>query len=653
MSQTGSGNLTPGNLAPIPLAKRGFTESRLIIGELRPSLTDLGPISPTISAVRAQCEQADRVQWIEVAAVPGDFSRIDALVCSHDPGPAFFHEVQRRRFDAGLPGHWPVLGIGGFSFDGSQSKSNGFGTFHTTSLSSAEDLLEKAGTYRQSRKAQSASALRTTLLAIGLLALILAGSLQLLLVGEDRFETILKELAQTDSPKIERRLDYSPVRLKHQIDLLGEIAEHPKWKDLSPGEKDHILSRKRELERYLLWQEGIIHLPTPSDLFSMAEIEAAIRKTGLLVDQADGSWKGMEPFKKARETLLQISRLEGDARKRIDALRDGLRSAVDLASWQSPAPKEIADWQKKTADLLSAKMSPAEADVEKLLEVAEAKASWERSLEQIRAQKGWLELLGLQGKDPAAMDRILAGEKPRPELLLWRDKVSQFPGALRDRVAQNARSFETKWTQLGATTLDRIWPGRNPTGGVPPEVSKKVEADPALLEIRKWIAALRILQTPSDRSLPPPDALDPWGEVERFANNLPREISPTRIVMEGPLKAVPNLGEKQRLQLVSGAREWVLDKSVRDEFPGKGTFTLTFDFVDKKPIALVGPWTARLAGEKLQILWDDPPSPLWAPWKTLQLSGDADPIDPTGKDVWHFRLSPPLPVIPGLLAARP
>jgi len=274
-------------------------------------------------------------------------------------------------------------------------------------------------------------------------------------------------------------------------------------------------------------------------------------------------------------------------------------------------------------------------------------------LEQIRAQKGWLELLGLQGKDPAGMDFVLAGNKPRPEVLIWRDKAGLFPGAFRDRVAQNARAFEAKWIPLGINSLDRIWPGRNPTGGIPPEVTKQIAADPAFQEIRKWISALRILQTPSDRPLPPTEIFDPWSEVERFANNLPKEISPTRIVVEGPLKAVPNLGEKQRLQLVSGAREWVLDKSVRDEFPGKGTFTLTFDLVDKKPIALVGPWTARLAGEKLQILWDDPPLPLWAPWKTLQLSGDADPIDPTGKEVWHFRLSPPLPVIPALLATRP
>ncbi len=648
MSQSGSGNL-----ALTHLPQRGFTESRLIIGELRSSPTGLGPKSPTLSAIRSQCEQADRVRWIEVASVPGDFASVDALVCSHDPGPVFFQEVQKRRFDAGLPGQWPVLGIGPFSFDGSPPKSSGFGTLQTTVLSTAEDLLDKAGTYRQNRKSQSASALRATLLAIGVLAFVFAGSLRLLLVGEDRFETILKELAQTDSTKVERRLEYSPVRLKHQIDLLGEIAEHPKWKDLSPGEKDHLLSRKRELERYLPWQEEILHLPTPADLFSMADIEAAIRKTGLLVDQADGSWKGMEPFKKARETLLQISRLEGDARKRIDSLREELQNAVDLASWEPPAPKEIADWQKKASDLLSVKIPPAEPDVEKLLEVAEAKAGWERSLEQIRAQKGWLELLGLQGKNPAGMDLLLAGNKPRPEVLIWRDKAGLFPGAFRDRVAQNARAVEAKWIPLGINALDRIWPGRNPTGGIPTEVVNQTAADPAFQEIRKWITALRILQTPSDRPLPPTESLDPWSEVERFANNLPKEISPTRIVVEGPLKGVPNLGQKQRLQLVSGAREWVLDKSVCDEFPGKGTFTLTFDFVDKKPIALVGPWTARLAGEKVQILWDDPPSPLWAPWKTLQLSGDADPVDPTGKDIWHFRLSPPLPVIPALLAARP
>lgn len=142
------------------------------------------------------------------------------------------------------------------------------------------------------------------------------------------------------------------------------------------------------------------------------------------------------------------------------------------------------------------------------------------------------------------------------------------------------------------------------------------------------------------------------GEVERFVSRLPKEFQPTRLEVEGPLDAAVHLGDKQKVRLASGSVDWVLDKSVRDDFPGKGTFTLSFEILEKKAVSLQSRWTGRLVGEKLQVLWDEAPVVPWAAWTTLQLPGIADPPSRAGKGSWRLRLTPPLPEVPALLGPK-
>ena len=631
---------------------RPLGAARIRIGEIRQGSSPRHEVESgqiLLDSIKALLIKADRVQWIEVANVAGDFSQVDALVCLEDPGKNFILNVQRGRSQAGLPNHWPLLAAKIIPLKGQDS---GFGGIQIGLLTTAEDLLLKATAYRQIRKAQSASALRSVILAMSVLGLILVGSLWFGLGGRDRFAEVLFELAQTDHSRLERRLEVSPLRLKYQADLLNELTEHPRWIELTSRDKEHLLDRKQELDKFLPWQVEAQKIPPPEDLFSLVDFKEASQRVGRLIDNAEASWSVLDSFKQAKESQEQFSKVLTLAQDRLFALRGEYRKAVDLASWESPAPKDIEAWQKEARGLLSAKIPLAVENVEKLLEVVEVRAALERALEQIRAQRGWLSWLSLGERGTPTLETILNRGGQSVESIVWRDSVQQFPGAFRDRVAVPARKAESDCVAMGILALETIWPGRNPTLPIPMGVVEKVATHEKLKEFRKWIIALRILQIPSNRSLPEPASLDPWGEVERFVSRLPKEFQPTRLEVEGPLDAAVYLGDKQKVRLASGSVDWVLDKSVRDDFPGKGTFTLAFEIPEKKAVSLQSRWTGRLVGEKLQVLWDEAPVVPWAAWTTLQLPGIADPPSRAGKGSWRLRLTPPLPEIPALLGPK-
>ncbi len=629
--------------------------ARLRIGEIcqeSPSGQEVEADQILLDSIKGQLTQADRVLWIKVANVVGDFTQLDALVCVAEPRANFVQNVEKLRAQAGLPNHWPLLAT---KKVGCQIHGAGFGGIQIGQLVTAEDLLLKAAAYRRVRKAQSASALRSVILALGIIGMILVGAIRIGFGPRDRFSEILFELAQTDNSRLERRLGVSQVRLKYQADLLKEVTDHPRWVELSAGDKENLLDRKQELEAFLPWQVEAQTIPPPEDLFSLVDMKEASQRVGRLIDNAAPSWSVLESFKQARGSQEQFSKVLVLARDRLEALRKGYRKAVDLASWESPSPKDMDAWQKEARGLLSAQMPLAPDDVEKLLEVGEVRAALERALEHIRAQRGWLNWLSPEGKAPLepTLKTMLYFGTISEESKAWRDTVPQFSGAFRDRLALHAHKAEAECVAKGILELETIWPGRNPTNPIPIGVAEKMATHDKLKEIRNWIIALRVLQIPSDRSLPDPVSLDPWGEVERFVLRMPSEFRPSRVEVEGPLDAAVHLGDKQKLRVASGSVDWVLDKSVRDDFPGKGTFTLTFEIPEKKAVSLQGKWTGRLVGENLQVLWDEAPVVPWASWTTMQNPGRVDPPSSSGNRPWRLRFTPPLPAIPALLGPKP
>ncbi len=628
--------------------------ARLRIGEIQKG-SSLGKGEESgqslLDSIKGQLTSADRVVWIEVAKIAGDIAHIDALVCVGDPGPNFIQTVEKKRSLMGLPNQWPLLATHAVP---SKGQVTGFGGIQLGRLANAEGLLQKATAYRTMRRAQSASALRSFILAMGAFGLILAGILWFGFGKRDRFNEVLFELAQTDYARLERRLEVSPQRLKYQADLLKEVSEHPRWVELGARVKEKLIVRKQELEKYLLWMVEAQKIPPPEDLFLLTDLREANQRVGRLVENADPTWSALGLVKQANASQEHFSKLLVLARDRLEVLRGAIRNGVDLASWQPPAPKNIDSWQIEARKLLSANHPRATDNVEKLLEVAEAKVALERVLEQIRAQRGWLGWLSLEKAPlvPSFSTSILRGGISA-ESRSWRDSVSQFPGAFRDRMVLNARKVESDLLSDLILELETIWPGRNPTKPIPINVSLQLATQESHKELRKWIIALRLLQIPSDRSLPDPDSLDPWFEVERFVSFLPREYQPTRVEVEGPLDAAIHLGEKQTLRLASGPVDWVLDRSVRDNYPGKGTFTLTFEIQEKKTASLNDKWTARWEGEKLQVLWNDSPLVPWGTWTTLQHPGTVEPPDFGKTGQWRLRLVPGLPIIPALLRPKP
>lgn len=598
---------------------------------------------------------------------------LDGLVVSGHSGEGDFplvvvDRLRQKRQDLGLPGTWPVFQSE--SATASQAHDrwpvSGFGGIQTINGPLNLETIYLAGfDYSRSRGSSFSQAFRTVLLMSFTLAALLWWGIGLLLFGLDPLLEKVNQIRAMDHPKLEMRLNQTQSRLARFADLCREAKGTKGFESLEGDTRSWLDQRLTETENYLSWVVPLKGVGEPKDAFSIKDSEQFLTRGSELKRTAFSEWRTLDSYKLLEKLYQENEQMVQSARSRLQTLDQLRREAIDLGSFVLGPNEEISSWQKKSDAFLEKQANDSSGQEDRLLELVEAQEALKRAVAIVRTERKWITLLGLaspgKGDSTGPFTSWRANwfdqqkSPPGPSPFGSKDSptdvpVKSLPTEFREKVASAAKAEETAWLALGARELEKIWPGRDLSMGIPQTVNQTVKESSLWDDYRKWVILLQQLQTSWERPIPTSEEVDPWLDVERLANSYPPTGSFRRVVVEGPLSQKSMVEGKIRLEWRNGDQLVPFTTSMTDELRGLGVIRVTFE----APMAIQ--WVGNRAmsavfdGENGKITWESVKGPSWASWAPLLEDGKPQPTASSeGNASWRIRTIPGLPILPGLL----
>ncbi len=258
--------------------------------------------------------------------------------------------------------------------------------------------LEEASAYRDRRRRSARRLFWTVGGAAGLVALLLSGTVGLVVYNQRGQPTPLQNKVEifrfNDRGTAAERLRGSPADLRHRLEYLAEIRNDPDFGKLPEEHQRLVRERVEELQSYLAYWDRLRQGPRPADARTLHALQEAQEQYQTELNLPQPDWKETEAGKLRQERLTDAEALRRavtqvrnwylDSTERADRLWtfQGFQGArINWREWSADAEKLLDPARKlpfaDTEAIPGAATPMTYAAALRFDKVAEAQGDWE------------------------------------------------------------------------------------------------------------------------------------------------------------------------------------------------------------------------------------------------------------------------------------